>query len=239
MKSSSDEAHRNHNLSVEFYFVPCLCLQLRVIRAFKSTLEDLEERRSVHSLHSLHSLRNSRSMQGQRPLSDGSFADDEQQIKTPSSPMLNNKLAPAHVTHNNHHLLTTTTSSSTNNSLAKNMSPVEDPSNGANDQAVTHVRLPDFRHLVAPNAPRVLITAPSNGPPPPPANTSTSSAAPSSRVVKQQVPPPPPRKALYQSLNTATSPQMRKSGAPPPSQPPPPPPLELSDLPKLVHETSI
>ncbi|GAB0092104.1 Calcium-transporting ATPase [Sergentomyia squamirostris] len=31
--------------------------QLRVIRAFKSTLEDLEERRSVHSLHSLRSSR--------------------------------------------------------------------------------------------------------------------------------------------------------------------------------------
>lgn len=29
-------------------------LQLRVIRAFRSTLEDLEERRSVHSLRSLH-----------------------------------------------------------------------------------------------------------------------------------------------------------------------------------------
>uniref|UniRef100_U5EU54 Calcium-transporting ATPase n=1 Tax=Corethrella appendiculata TaxID=1370023 RepID=U5EU54_9DIPT len=31
--------------------------QLRVIRAFKSTLEDLEERRSIHSLHSLRSSR--------------------------------------------------------------------------------------------------------------------------------------------------------------------------------------
>jgi hypothetical protein len=221
-------------------------LQLRVIRAFKSTLEDLEERRSVHSLHSLHSLRNSRSMQGQRPLSDGSFADDEQPLKTPSSPMLNNKLAPTHAHHNSHQLLTCTTSM--NNSLSKNMSPVEDAATAASNGAHAHAGLPDFSHLIASSAPRVLITAPPNNGPPPqqqrhtaPPTTSTSSAAtsssPSSRV-KQQVPPPPPRKALYQSLNTATSPQMRKSGAPP-SQPPPPPPLELSDLPKLVHETSI
>ena len=38
-------------------------LQLRVIRAFKSTLEDLEERRSCHSLQS---LRNSRCQLGNR-----------------------------------------------------------------------------------------------------------------------------------------------------------------------------
>jgi hypothetical protein len=31
--------------------------QLRVVRAFKSTLEDLEEKRSIYSFHSLHSLR--------------------------------------------------------------------------------------------------------------------------------------------------------------------------------------
>lgn len=36
-------------------------MQLRVVRAFKSTLEDLEERRSIHSLRSL------RNMQGQNP----------------------------------------------------------------------------------------------------------------------------------------------------------------------------
>lgn len=46
--------------------MPCV-LQLRVIRAFKSTLEDLEERRSIHS------LRSSRS----RPLSDITFIDEE------------------------------------------------------------------------------------------------------------------------------------------------------------------
>lgn len=57
-----------------------LCLQLRVIRAFKSTLEDLEERRSVHSLHSLHSLRSSRSHTGPwppRPLSDITYIDED------------------------------------------------------------------------------------------------------------------------------------------------------------------
>lgn len=32
-------------------------LQLRVIRAFKSTLEDLEDRRSIHSLRSLRNAR--------------------------------------------------------------------------------------------------------------------------------------------------------------------------------------
>lgn len=56
---------------------PSLFLQLRVIRAFKSTLEDLEERRSVHSLHSLHSMRSSRSHTGTRPLSDITYIDDD------------------------------------------------------------------------------------------------------------------------------------------------------------------
>nr|XP_022915535.1 plasma membrane calcium-transporting ATPase 2 isoform X3 [Onthophagus taurus] len=54
--------------------------QLRVIRAFKSTLEDLEERRSVHSLHSLHSMRSSRSHTGPwppRPLSDITYIDED------------------------------------------------------------------------------------------------------------------------------------------------------------------
>lgn len=32
-------------------------MQLRVVRAFRSTLEDLEERRSIHSLHSTRSAR--------------------------------------------------------------------------------------------------------------------------------------------------------------------------------------
>jgi len=57
--------------------------QLRVIKAFKSTLEDMEEKRSVHSLHSLHSLRSSRSHPGLRPMSDISYIDEDPN-KTPS-----------------------------------------------------------------------------------------------------------------------------------------------------------
>ena len=52
----------------------CVVLQLRVIRAFKSTLEDLEEQRSVHSLHS---LRSSRSHSGLRPTSDITYIDED------------------------------------------------------------------------------------------------------------------------------------------------------------------
>ncbi|EFN65038.1 hypothetical protein EAG_07655 [Camponotus floridanus] len=55
---------------------------LRVIRAFKSTLEDLEERRSVHSLHSLHSMRSSRSHTGPRPLSDFTYIDEDPTTNT-------------------------------------------------------------------------------------------------------------------------------------------------------------
>lgn len=47
--------------------LPC---QLRVVRAFKSTLEDLEEKRSVHSFQSFHSLRSSRSHHGPRTISE-------------------------------------------------------------------------------------------------------------------------------------------------------------------------
>lgn len=57
--------------------------QLRVIRAFKSTLEDMEDRRSCHSLHSLHNMRNSRSQQGNRPMSDISYIDEDS-TKSPS-----------------------------------------------------------------------------------------------------------------------------------------------------------
>ncbi|XP_076448221.1 uncharacterized protein LOC143284944 [Babylonia areolata] len=35
----------------------CVVPQLRVVRAFKSTLEDLEDKRSTHSFHSLRSSR--------------------------------------------------------------------------------------------------------------------------------------------------------------------------------------
>jgi len=50
--------------------------QLRVIRAFKSTLEDMEEKRSCHSMHSLRSTRSTRSYLT-RPTSDISYIDDE------------------------------------------------------------------------------------------------------------------------------------------------------------------
>ncbi|GFR32210.1 calcium-transporting ATPase [Trichonephila clavata] len=50
--------------------------QLRVVRAFKSTLEDMEERSSVHSLHSLRSH--------PKQLSDISYIDED--VKTPSPP---------------------------------------------------------------------------------------------------------------------------------------------------------
>ncbi|XP_054163372.1 plasma membrane calcium-transporting ATPase 2-like isoform X2 [Oppia nitens] len=55
--------------------------QLRVVRAFRSTLEDMEERRSVHSLHS---LRTSRSLPGPRPLSDISYIDEEVSAPSPN-----------------------------------------------------------------------------------------------------------------------------------------------------------
>ena len=59
------------NLTNQCALVSCSLSQLRVVRAFKSTLEDIEEKRSVHSYHSLHSLRSSRSHHGYpRPLSE-------------------------------------------------------------------------------------------------------------------------------------------------------------------------
>lgn len=51
--------------------------QLRVIRAFKSTLEDMEEKRSCHSLHSVRSTRSFLS----RPTSDISYIEDEDKWK--------------------------------------------------------------------------------------------------------------------------------------------------------------
>ncbi len=46
--------------------------QLRVIRAFRSTLEDMEERRSIHSLRS-----GQRHLPMPRPMSDISYVDDD------------------------------------------------------------------------------------------------------------------------------------------------------------------
>ena len=60
-------------------------IQLRVVRAFKSTLEDLEEKRSIHSFHSLHSIRSSRSHQGHRPLSEELHANHYRIRKSPST----------------------------------------------------------------------------------------------------------------------------------------------------------
>jgi len=51
--------------------------QLRVIRAFKSTLEDMEEKRSCHSMHSLRSQRSHLT----RPTSDISYIDDEERAR--------------------------------------------------------------------------------------------------------------------------------------------------------------
>lgn len=63
-----DKKHTSHDTRVVF-----VCLQLRVIRAFKSTLEDLEERRSIHSYRTTTSSRG-------RPLSDNITYIDEEQV---------------------------------------------------------------------------------------------------------------------------------------------------------------
>ncbi|XP_052827689.1 plasma membrane calcium-transporting ATPase 2 isoform X3 [Octopus bimaculoides] len=57
--------------------------QLRVVRAFKSTLEDLEEKRSIHSFHSLHSIRSSRSHPGPRPISEEAYHHDHHLRSSP------------------------------------------------------------------------------------------------------------------------------------------------------------
>ncbi|XP_066588995.1 plasma membrane calcium-transporting ATPase 2 isoform X2 [Prorops nasuta] len=125
--------------------------QLRVIRAFKSTLEDLEERRSVHSLHSLHSMRSSRSHTGPRPLSDFTYIDEDptntalnaikaknaeqdensrgsrlQSLNSPASPLLLSVPGSAGNAYNHHHHHHTTTNnnrSSSNNALNQPLSP--------------------------------------------------------------------------------------------------------------------
>ena len=64
------------SLHVSTSLVPTLFHQLRVIRAFKSMLEDLEDKRSIHSHQSLHSMRHSRSHHGQKSVltRDDSYA---------------------------------------------------------------------------------------------------------------------------------------------------------------------
>lgn len=70
-------------------------LQLRVVRAFKSTLEDMEDQRSVHSLHSLHSSRSHPG--GGRPMSDISFIDEEAKSPSPQSdPLPADLVSPRH-----------------------------------------------------------------------------------------------------------------------------------------------
>lgn len=76
------------------FYVACV-LQLRVIRAFKSTLEGLEERRSVHSLHS---MRSSRSHPGTQPLSDITYIDEDP-VKTPYTLPLPKMVSPAEDPH--------------------------------------------------------------------------------------------------------------------------------------------
>jgi len=60
--------------------------QLRVIRAFKSTLEDMEEKRSCHSMHSVRSTRSYLT----RPTSDISYIDDDDKWKAKGSGVSSN-----------------------------------------------------------------------------------------------------------------------------------------------------
>jgi hypothetical protein len=73
-------------------------LQLRVVRAFKSTLEDLEDRRSIHSLRSLRNLQNPSATHGffyqakhlranQQPYGQQSSNLDNFSISVPKSPI--------------------------------------------------------------------------------------------------------------------------------------------------------
>ncbi|XP_014670937.1 PREDICTED: plasma membrane calcium-transporting ATPase 2-like [Priapulus caudatus] len=66
--------------------------QLRVVRAFRSTLEEVEDGRSIHSLHSMHSLRSSRSHH--RPLSEIQFIDDPLKSPTDSYEIPYTAMAP-------------------------------------------------------------------------------------------------------------------------------------------------
>ncbi|GLG98877.1 Calcium-transporting ATPase sarcoplasmic/endoplasmic reticulum type [Gryllus bimaculatus] len=185
--------------------------QLRVIRAFKSTLEDLEERRSVHSLHSLHSLRSSRSHTGPRPLSDISYIDEDP-VKTPSP--LNDR-------------------DKTNNSsmLPKMVSPAEDPhlvpAATGNDRGSAQSTDPTSGRLALP-----LPANPAN----PPSPQQHSLQAPSAHAKNNN----PQRISSHQPLSPAhlqnLSPQtLNSTGEQESTQPQ----TQVPDLPKLVHETSI
>jgi len=55
--------------------------QLRVIRAFKSSLEEMEDARSCHSMHSVRSTRSYLANSTSRPTSDISYIDDDEKGK--------------------------------------------------------------------------------------------------------------------------------------------------------------
>ena len=69
------------------FFAFSLSEQLRVVKAFKSTLEDLEEKRSIRSFHSLQSIRSSRSHHGARPISGDLY--NNHLLRTTSFPIRN------------------------------------------------------------------------------------------------------------------------------------------------------
>lgn len=196
---------------------PSLCLQLRVIRAFKSTLEDLEERRSVHSLHSLHSLRSSRSHTGPRPLSDISYIDEDP-VKTPSP--LNDR-------------------DKTNNSLMlpKMVSPAEDPHLVPTATAGKDVTA--GRGITQSTDPPPLTSGGSgSGLLAPPHAPAPHRSAPQHLLHLPAKNNHPQRISPFQPLSPAhlqnLSPQtLNSSGERTPAPP------GVPDLPKLVHETSI
>lgn len=191
---------------------PSLCLQLRVIRAFKSTLEDLEERRSVHSLHSLHSLRSSRSHTGPRPLSDISYIDEDP-VKTPSP--LNDR-------------------DKTNNSsmLPKMVSPAEDPHLVPPATMGTDVTA-GRGYTQSTDPPPLTSGGLGSGLLAPPHAPAPHRSAPQHTLNNH-----PQRISPYQPLSPAhlqnLSPQTLNS-----SDHPTPAPSGVPGLPKLVHETSI
>lgn len=196
---------------------PSLCLQLRVIRAFKSTLEDLEERRSVHSLHSLHSLRSSRSHTGLRPLCDISYIDEDP-VKTPSP--LNDR-------------------DKTNNSsmLPKMVSPAEDPHlvpTAAAGKDITagrgNTQSTDPSPLTSSGSGSSLL-APPHAPAPHRSAPQHSLHLPAKNSHPQRISPYQPLSPAHlQNLSPQT---LNSSGSPTPA------PSGVPDLPKLVHETSI
>ncbi|XP_044008548.1 plasma membrane calcium-transporting ATPase 2 isoform X2 [Aphidius gifuensis] len=159
--------------------------QLRVIRAFKSTLEDLEERRSVHSLHSLHSMRSSRSHTGPRPLSDFTFIDEDSSNpminalkygrhhqtteqdydnkttnlssnNSPASPLLLN-VPGSGTSHNNHHRYANNNRNSSNNALENLSSNTNNASSRNSNSAIpSSPSLGPNDRLLTPDMPKLV-----------------------------------------------------------------------------------